>query len=622
MKKVLPTIAALAIGLVAFLSIATAGVPTMLSYQGILLDGNGDPVTTQKNVAFTIWDAETIGNVEWSDTLLVTPDENGFFSVLLGEDELNPLTDDVFDEPGRWIGISIEGEAELSPRSRVTSVGYAQRVSTIDEAKAGTVKGAMIVAPTDTSSEDAGLTVHNSLGEKVLSIGEKGIMMFGATDADTVFKVEASDTNAGVIQATGLYLTGGSPDTSSPGLTTDYPDCPTSWGFPPGPDIGDNAFGYHNDLWYARNSFAVGSCNKIGSTYPYTWNSTALGGYNTLYGGWSFASGFSNTAYGNEAVALGSWNTIISPVTIVIGTQNTVNGWGSFVGGVGHAVYASMVSCFGWDNHVSGNSMYVSCFGAHNYITDGQGSSIASGTNNTINGGWFSAIGSGDLNVISGDGSYNAILTGTSDSLIHTNKCAILSGSNNRITTAMQSVITSGAYNVIETTSTCVLVQNSAIGGGSENSIKHNYATIAGGHLNQITAPYAAIGGGEENIGSGNYCTIPGGFHNRAAGNLSLAAGYRGKADHHGTFVWADATDEDFTSTGQNQFLIRAGGGVGIGTNAPQGALDVSSTTGGFIVPRMTTTERDALIAVNGMIIYNLTDNQFYFYENGAWVTK
>jgi hypothetical protein len=61
---------------------------------------------------------------------------------------------------------------------------------------------------------------------------------------------------------------------------------------------------------------------------------------------------------------------------------------------------------------------------------------------------------------------------------------------------------------------------------------------------------------------------------------------------------------------------------VGIGTETPQGALDVNSTTGGLIVPRMTTTERDALTPVDGTIIYNTTDSQFNFYENGAWVTK
>ena len=63
-------------------------------------------------------------------------------------------------------------------------------------------------------------------------------------------------------------------------------------------------------------------------------------------------------------------------------------------------------------------------------------------------------------------------------------------------------------------------------------------------------------------------------------------------------------------------------GNVGIGTETPQGALDVNSTTGAFIVPRMTTTERDVLTGINGMIIYNTTNDQFNFYEAGAWVTK
>ncbi len=63
-------------------------------------------------------------------------------------------------------------------------------------------------------------------------------------------------------------------------------------------------------------------------------------------------------------------------------------------------------------------------------------------------------------------------------------------------------------------------------------------------------------------------------------------------------------------------------GNVGIGTDAPQGALDVSSTTGALIVPRMTTAERDALTAVEGMIIYNITTGEFNFREGGVWVTK
>jgi hypothetical protein len=66
------------------------------------------------------------------------------------------------------------------------------------------------------------------------------------------------------------------------------------------------------------------------------------------------------------------------------------------------------------------------------------------------------------------------------------------------------------------------------------------------------------------------------------------------------------------------------GGQVGLGTNSPNtsAALEISSTTRALIVSRMTTTQRNALTPVNGMIIYNTSTNQFNFRENGVWVTK
>ena len=47
-----------------------------------------------------------------------------------------------------------------------------------------------------------------------------------------------------------------------------------------------------------------------------------------------------------------------------------------------------------------------------------------------------------------------------------------------------------------------------------------------------------------------------------------------GDADgDEGTFIWADSESADFVSTGPDQFLIRAAGGVGINTNAPTSNL-------------------------------------------------
>jgi hypothetical protein len=45
----------------------------------------------------------------------------------------------------------------------------------------------------------------------------------------------------------------------------------------------------------------------------------------------------------------------------------------------------------------------------------------------------------------------------------------------------------------------------------------------------------------------------------------------------NGTFVWADSQDADFVSSGPNQFLIRAAGGMGVGTNSPEAQLHVKA---------------------------------------------
>ncbi len=59
-------------------------------------------------------------------------------------------------------------------------------------------------------------------------------------------------------------------------------------------------------------------------------------------------------------------------------------------------------------------------------------------------------------------------------------------------------------------------------------------------------------------------------------------------------------------------------GKVGIGTASPGAALDVTSTTGAFMPPRMTTIQRDALTPLEGMIIYNTSISRFQGYQTGA----
>jgi len=78
------------------------------------------------------------------------------------------------------------------------------------------------------------------------------------------------------------------------------------------------------------------------------------------------------------------------------------------------------------------------------------------------------------------------------------------------------------------------------------------------------------------------------------------------------------ATFRQTESANDNYFL----GNVGIGTItlAVSALLDLTSTTGALLLTRMTTAQRNALTAVNGMIIYNSDTNKIEGYENAAWV--
>jgi len=51
------------------------------------------------------------------------------------------------------------------------------------------------------------------------------------------------------------------------------------------------------------------------------------------------------------------------------------------------------------------------------------------------------------------------------------------------------------------------------------------------------------------------------------------------------------------------------------------GRTEISSTTGGVILPRMTTAQKNAISSpVNGEMVYDTNLNKFYGYANGAWV--
>jgi hypothetical protein len=69
---------------------------------------------------------------------------------------------------------------------------------------------------------------------------------------------------------------------------------------------------------------------------------------------------------------------------------------------------------------------------------------------------------------------------------------------------------------------------------------------------------------------------------------------------------------------------ISSSGNIGIGTAAPNASslVDVSSTTQGFLPPRMTTAEKNAIATpAAGLMVYDTTLNKLCVRTAAAWET-
>jgi hypothetical protein len=262
---------------------------------------------------------------------------------------------------------------------------------------------------------------------------------------------------------------------------------------------------------------------------------------------------------------------------------------GAFIGG-GGATNFSLAGVSSHTNRIA-SSFGVIGGGIDNLIqTNARFATIVGGQENEIQSGApLAAIVGGEENEIQSGANSAAIGGGFRNTITNASYAFIGAGLINSIENATYGVIGSGVFNNILSQS------GGFIGGGAVNQIggtnhagsstpgpdRHN--AIAGGVLNWIAAGASEsfIGGGRNNIISNGVtaATVPGGQDNRAGGDYSFAAGRRARADHDGAFVWADSTDADFTSSSSNQFLIRASGGVGIGTASPHADLHVVGST-------------------------------------------
>ena len=95
------------------------------------------------------------------------------------------------------------------------------------------------------------------------------------------------------------------------------------------------------------------------------------------------------------------------------------------------------------------------------------------------------------------------------------------------------------------------------------------------------------------------------------------------EGDALGGFAAARLTFQTPDTTGRELgTLTLRQGRIGIGTSAPAPAalLELTSTTQGFLPPRLTTAQRDAIPAPpEGLVVYNATTKRLNFHDGTAW---
>jgi hypothetical protein len=105
-------------------------IPHMINYQGMLTDDLGDPITDTLDLGFRIYNAQSNGDLKWSETQTDVPIIDGLFNVILGS--VNPIDTLSFAED-YWLEIKV-GAQTMPHRLKFTSVGYAYRALVADSA--------------------------------------------------------------------------------------------------------------------------------------------------------------------------------------------------------------------------------------------------------------------------------------------------------------------------------------------------------------------------------------------------------------------------------------------------------------------------------------------------------
>jgi hypothetical protein len=534
-----------------------ADVPAMINYQGRLTDSGGAPLTGAFPMTFSIYDEATGGVALWTETHTSVNAVDGLFSVILGSSG-SPLPDSVFAAAERYLGVTIGTDSELSPRTRLVASCYAHRVSSIDGAEAGILTGIVEIGPGSAKMGrlgDPALVVRGDNADSVVISPIDDITIYSTNDSGDETILMTSGGAGGAMHVTATDVAKGTVRTVE---------------INPGDSVVLSATESNGDQMILITANPTGAAMHVSAT------DVAKGLQRTIEIAPSDSVVIGAIESNGDQTILVTTNPaggalLVSSTDVAKGTQRTVE-ISPRDSVVLRATEANDDEVILITANPTGGAIQVTA-------TDAAKADPTTVTGLVIineNGIFIIDEATSDTAVsITSDGDIETdgqLATGEDNEA--SGDSSSVSGGFDNTATGTGSAIGGGGFNVARG-------DFAVVGGGGgtapadSNAANGEISTVSGGSRNVATATGSVIAGGYSNQANGAYSMVAGGYWNVADSTHSFAAGRRAKAVHEGAFVWADRTDTDFSSTASDQFLIRASGGVGIGTNAPDEQLHV-----------------------------------------------
>jgi hypothetical protein len=530
--------------------------PDFINYKANLADSLGNPVRDSTYfVHFAIYASETGGSPLWVEDHNVST-QNGTFHVKLGS--MNALADSIFADSLRWLGIAIDPDPEMVPRSLIGSVPWAMNAHFAEKVKDKSVGKDQLKDKSvgkdqlDSAAVDTEKIRGKAIGKDQLKDKAVGKDQLDSAAVDTekirgkaIGKDQLKDKAVGKDQLDSLAVDTGKLKGNA--VTSDK----IADGTIAFVDMGQNgALPGQVMKW---NGIAwVASDDSIGGD----------GGITGVYGGDGLTGGGSSGDITLDADFAGSGSAVTvsrsdhehDAAYVNEGQPNSITSAMIANGEVNHddvapnaidtdnlkdaAVVTAKMDTAAVTSEVIGYQAIL----FHDIAKNGASAGQVMKWDGTVWKADDDEVGAGDTdwelsgNVLSvggawGLGRHNSTLNGTA-AKYHVN---LGWGSTTGDPTKNDSLVTvGGGYQ------NTAYGEGGTIGGGARNrtgiiaSPDAYYATVGGGTDNQATAKYSVIGGGQENEASGDFSVVVGGGGpgdaNRAEGEASFIGG--GKSNH------------------------------------------------------------------------------------------